>query len=188
MATYQWKKTAGGVAGVSAQDFGEAVESLGKNAGTQQIVDAARPDDSPIHRAFEWDDAVAAEAHRRSQARNHVHHLAIVVDTGTGGTKKINAFHSIKVVSGPSSLDSHRYMAVDDALSDPSSREQIIDNARRELMAWRSKYDDLCDVFGQVFDAISDVEEEEIDTASIDRRRDELRRRKEDGEVLASVG
>jgi hypothetical protein len=33
------------------------------------VVDEARPEDHPLHGRFEWDDALAAEAHRRDQAR-----------------------------------------------------------------------------------------------------------------------
>jgi len=33
----------------------------------QDVVDAARPDDHPLHGAFEWDDGIAAEAHRRQE-------------------------------------------------------------------------------------------------------------------------
>lgn len=35
---------------------------------THAIVDEARPDESPIHPHFEWDDWKAAEAYRRNQA------------------------------------------------------------------------------------------------------------------------
>lgn len=35
----------------------------------QQIVDAARNEDSPLHRFFEWDDDKAAEQYRLDQAR-----------------------------------------------------------------------------------------------------------------------
>jgi hypothetical protein len=37
-----------------------------------KIVDESRPDDAPLHPAFEWDDALAGEAYRVHQARSLV--------------------------------------------------------------------------------------------------------------------
>lgn len=44
------------------------------------VVDAARPEDAPLHPVFEWDDAEAAEAHRRWQARLLIRSVRIVSD------------------------------------------------------------------------------------------------------------
>ena len=43
-----------------------------KHGGVLQVDDVlheARDEGSPLHKHFEWDDSVAAEAHRRYQAR-----------------------------------------------------------------------------------------------------------------------
>lgn len=46
---------------------------------SKALVDAARPETSPAHAAFEWDDAVAAEEHRLHQARRWIRIVKIEV-------------------------------------------------------------------------------------------------------------
>lgn len=46
---------------------------------SKALVDAARPETSPAHNAFEWDDAVAAEEHRLQQARRWIRIVKIEV-------------------------------------------------------------------------------------------------------------
>ena len=57
-----------------AQVVGERLDKLTiKNEGElkpTQIVDDARPINSPLHKYFEWDDSIAGEKHRKQQARN----------------------------------------------------------------------------------------------------------------------
>lgn len=85
---YAW---AGGfpARGVKAQDAGEFIEALSEDAGrpvtAQEVVNSARPRKSPIHRIFEWDDAVAAEAFRCEQARGMLRNLEIHVVAEDGG-------------------------------------------------------------------------------------------------------
>lgn len=45
------------------------------------VVDAARDPESPLHSAFEWDDSIAAEAHRRTQARGLIKRYQMTVVT-----------------------------------------------------------------------------------------------------------
>ena len=66
---YQWK--AGAVVKASAEDAGAQCEALSR-AGKltpAALVDLNRPEDAPLHNAFEWRDDVAAEKYRESQAR-----------------------------------------------------------------------------------------------------------------------
>lgn len=43
------------------------------------VVDAARPADSPLHSHFEWDDGAAAERYRLNQARTLIRSITINV-------------------------------------------------------------------------------------------------------------
>ena len=43
------------------------------------LVDAARPKNSPAHVGFEWDDSIAAEEHRLSQARRWLRLITVTV-------------------------------------------------------------------------------------------------------------
>jgi len=58
------------------------LESLGRFTA-DEIVKAARNEDSPLHEYFEWDDGKAAHAHRLYQARGLIRRLWIVVTVHT---------------------------------------------------------------------------------------------------------
>lgn len=45
------------------------------------VVEAARPDDSPLHGQFTWDDTVAAEAYRLAQAGRLISRVRLQVRT-----------------------------------------------------------------------------------------------------------
>lgn len=46
----------------------------------QRLVDEARPDSSPLHPGFNWDDETAAEAYRREQARLLIRSVRVQVE------------------------------------------------------------------------------------------------------------
>jgi len=44
------------------------------------VVDEARPEDSPLHAAFEWDDSIAAEKYRLEQARRLLRQVGLFIE------------------------------------------------------------------------------------------------------------
>lgn len=65
------------------------------------VVDESRPDDAPLHPVFEWRDEVAAEAHRRYQARALIRSVVVVSDEEGKEVPKPVYVH-INTESGPS--------------------------------------------------------------------------------------
>jgi hypothetical protein len=61
---YKWKDAAR--LKTDAQTAGEICEKLEKNGGltAKRLADESRPEDAPLHKEFEWNDATAAEAYR----------------------------------------------------------------------------------------------------------------------------
>lgn len=45
----------------------------------EKVLDAAEPEDSPIHDCFDWDDATAAHSHRLEQARTLIRRVHIEI-------------------------------------------------------------------------------------------------------------
>src|SRR6185437_11347508 len=86
MAVYNWKD--GARQKLSAQVVGDELERLRQtNNGeltAELALDAARPKSSPLHDGFEWDDTVAAEQHRLTQARSMIRSVVIVPDKSMG--------------------------------------------------------------------------------------------------------
>tara|TARA_R100000458_G_C8277613_1_gene253206 strand:- start:3795 stop:4382 length:588 start_codon:yes stop_codon:yes gene_type:complete len=80
MTNYQFK-SGHYVSGVGPQDAGEELERINNKYGKTtpaDVVDESRPDDAVLHPAFEWDDEIAAEEHRKTQARQLIRAVRIV--------------------------------------------------------------------------------------------------------------
>jgi hypothetical protein len=81
-----------------AQEFGETIEILLYNNNgevTPEIVlKEARRKSSPIHDFFEWDNDVAAEKYRLSQARRYLAAVVEVVDV-EGKATEARSFHHV---------------------------------------------------------------------------------------------
>lgn len=149
---YQWKS--GTHAPLDAQTAGEELERIRThNNGrleSEDVVDAARPEDAPLHPAFEWDDEKAAEAYRIEQAKYIIRHVDVVMEKEKGEAAPIRAFVSVM------RDDDRSYTSTAHALSDPELRAQIVDAAWRELQSWRARHAELIE-FAKVFAVIEKV-------------------------------
>lgn len=148
---YSWKK--GAMSAIDAQVAGEEFERLrvrqNGRLASRDVVDAARPASSPLHPAFEWDDAKAAEAWRVDQAGHMIRHIDVTFASGGKESEPIRAFVSVV-------RDSDRaYTSVAHALSDAELRAQVVAQAWKELEAWRQRHAELVE-FAQVFAAMDD--------------------------------
>lgn len=59
----------------------EALETTGPLTASR-VLEAAQPPEAPLHPLFEWDDQVAAHAHRLAQARSVIKAVELVIDHG----------------------------------------------------------------------------------------------------------
>lgn len=68
------------VRGVDPDVAGRELKQLEKRGPLtpQSVVDASRNPRAPLHPCFEWDDSVAAESHRRWQARNLIMSVVVI--------------------------------------------------------------------------------------------------------------
>ena len=132
---------------VSAQAAGELcaeLEAQGKLT-PHEVVEASRPEDAPLHDAFEWNDAIAAERYRETQAGYIIRSVEVVVE-GTG--KPTRAFVSLTVTE-----NEREYREISHVLSIKSDRERLLLEARRELAVFKRKYEvleELADVFAAI--------------------------------------
>lgn len=132
---------------VSAQAAGELcaeLESQGKLT-PHEVVEASRPDDAPLHSAFEWDDEIAAEKYRETQACYIIRSVEVVPE---GSSKPTRAFVSLTVTE-----NEREYREINKVLSIRSERELLLEEAKRELIAFERKYsvlEELADVFSAI--------------------------------------
>ena len=75
------------------------------------VVNEARPDDAPLHPAFEWQDEVAAEEWRRHQARNLIAAVQVIE---TEGEPPRMAYVSVAADDGARTYQPARVVASDD--------------------------------------------------------------------------
>lgn len=104
------------------------------------IVARARNKQSPLHGYFEWDEAKAAFAWRKFQARDLVNHLEIVVVRPEGEQRVKAQFSVVRVAAEPPDEDVPEYVSVCAVQNSPVLREQIVRQAAQELRSWTAKY------------------------------------------------
>ena len=124
---------------VPAQAVGEELERICKQSDgvldPKIIVEEARDENSPLHPAFEWDDAEAAERWRLDQARGLARALSVkVVDTPDA--EPVRAFVRL------SSDEDRGYHAIPEVLASPLMRKQWVEQALREAEQWWARYEE----------------------------------------------
>lgn len=136
---YKWK--AGARAPVSAQVAGEVCERMNANGELtpKALVDASRPEDAPLHKVFEWDDAKAAERYRESQAAYIIRSIEVKREDMQ---EPVRAFYTVPTAGG----QSFQYHSVDAILRNADDRESLLDSAKRELEAFTRKYCQLTEL------------------------------------------
>lgn len=124
-----------------AQIYGEFLWKLKEENGDVltpvQIVEKAKPKNSPIHEFFEWDNDAAGEKWRLWQARNLIARIEIVV-TSDGEEDQIRAFHNISVQDG----EEHErgYVTLRDVQTNEDYLGIVLANARGEIVSWEKRY------------------------------------------------
>jgi hypothetical protein len=145
---YQWKP--GASIKVDPEVAGavlERVRTTNNGRLTPELVVAeASPRNSPLHEAFEWNDAKAGKKWRLEQASHMIRSIEVVRVTPEQN-KPIRAFVSVL-------RDEDRsYTSTAHALSDPELRSQVVQQAWRDLEAWRQRHAELIE-FAAIFTAM----------------------------------
>lgn len=128
----------------AAGEMCEQLEARGKLTA-EELLNANRAEDAPLHDSFEWDDSVAAESWRMQQARHIINSLEIV----TENREPVRAFFSI-VRSEPN------YRHIDTILQRQDDTEALLKMALSELQAFQKKYSQLVEL-AAVFSAIDSI-------------------------------
>ena len=144
---YQWKS--GCRYGISAQAAGEQCEQLAKagNLSAKSLVDVNRPEDAPLHPAFEWNDAAAAELYREEQARHIIRSIVTVKEQNEQETT-VRAFLHIEANKEP------EYKPINTILSNKSDTDALLKEAYRDAEAFLRKYQTLRKVANKELTAV----------------------------------
>src|SRR4029434_4959035 len=105
---------------------------------TRAALNAARRPRSAMHRHIEWDDAVAAEAHRRDQMSELIR--IVIVEDDEQDAPPRRAFISISDPVG------RAYYTVDKILDNRELQLEILRQALRDIRALEERYRDLQEI------------------------------------------
>lgn len=138
-----------------AQIAGEVCEKLTQTVGltAENLLNASRAEDAPLHNEFEWDNDVAAEAYRIDQARYIIRQLVVVPDDDDDEddiTPVTRAFFTV---------EKSKYEPIGIILKDEEKSSVLFSKALKELAAFQRKYAALKQL-KPVFDAIRGVKHE----------------------------
>lgn len=122
-----------------AQLIGPVLSRLSddRKATAEGILEEARPDDSEIHPYFEWNDAVAAEEYRKDQARHMAASIEIILIPLEEPTR---AFPAVKLNDDD---PNRHYTSMSEVVLDNRLLDQCVAEARRNLMAWQKRFQQL---------------------------------------------
>ena len=117
----------------------------------RDVVAAAEPKNSLLHGCFDWDDSSAAHKFRLEQAR---HLIRVFVQVSKCGRKNIES--RVYVALGSESEGGGGYRLLTDVLSDKAMREELLQEAYRDMRYFMEKYSALKEL-ASVFQAIREI-------------------------------
>jgi len=121
------------------QAAGKVCLQLEKKGGltSKRLLDVSRDESAPLHNEFEWDDSIAAENFRESQAAYIIRHIVIKKD---GDDKpSVRAFLNI-------TGETREYRSLDIILNTPDLKEQLLIRAKRDMEAFIARYEELMEL------------------------------------------
>lgn len=144
------------VANIDVQVLGEEIEAIRKQVGdedSQRVHDAlwqaAQNPRHHLHGSYEWDIKKAAQEHWRDTSRRIINCIRIVDVNAPEGNAP--AFVSIKSEKGGYELKS-----LPEVKGSGYLQERLLDQAMRDLQAWKNRYQCFSDVFENI-DRASDT-------------------------------
>lgn len=145
---YQWKT--GSRHKVSAAVAAEVMDRLAEEdrLNAQELVEESRPEDAPLHSEFEWDDSVAAEKYREEQAGALIRHLVVRIEANDQEYPTRQYF----MIQPEAKI----YEPIQVILKDEDKTDLLLEQAKRELRAFKAKYACLKEL-AEVIKAIDSV-------------------------------
>lgn len=67
---------------IALQELEKLMQAHSGTLSPEIVVDAARPDNAPLHNQFEWDDGIAGEKYRIEQARGIIKVFTASIQVG----------------------------------------------------------------------------------------------------------
>lgn len=126
---------------VDAQKVGEYFQEIEKREGEvkpQTIVEESATEGTLLHKYFEWDNTIAGNKYREVQAQQIIRNIVVVEQANNApeNTVSVRAFVNIE------SEEKRKYVSMA-TIHVEKLELQLLEQARRELQAFRNKYASL---------------------------------------------
>lgn len=127
----------------------EALEQIYEDHGElvpEDVVEAARPRNHPLHECFEWNDTEAGKQYRIQQARRLIMRVRIEWVSPEGETKSVRAYAS-KFQAGKVPPGYHR---IDTDFDSEMDRAYLLRSMEREWKSFRARWEHLAEFWGMI--------------------------------------
>lgn len=116
------------------------------------VLDEARDPAHPLHGRFTWDDSVAAERYRLSQARDLIRTVKIVYKAATARTaeRSVRAYHSVPDGEGRS------FRPVGEVAESPFTLQLVLSEMERDWKLLKQRYGHLAEFAALVLRDVAD--------------------------------
>lgn len=135
MIVATWKSGLG-LFKADAQKVAEEIIAIGDEATPAQILEKGRSEETELHKCFEWNDSIAAEKYRLSQARKICEVLVIQrLPDAPKEAPEIRIFHKTESTGG--------YKPINRIVQDNDEYQKLLQRAFAEFHALKIKYQNL---------------------------------------------
>ena len=136
MKEYSWNIT-GFYNKFDANEVGRELEKI-ENLTPENVVDVARNENNVMHDMFEWDDSIAGEKYRKTQASRILAAIQVKIIVDNEPNKQVRAFVTTK-------RDSN-FKPIEKVVKNVDQYALLLDKAYRELNYIKIKYDNLKEI------------------------------------------
>lgn len=161
MNIYGWKGGSTHRRGIDPNLVGQVVEEIAEEKGgctPADLVEAARPQNSPVHNLWDWNVDEAAEKWFRQEARQVINHLILVPHEDAEEKDCPQGFYSV-IVKEEEGEQERRYVSRDRVMSDDQLRRVVERDVLAQLRGLERRFDHLHS-FKPVWLALDKVEME----------------------------
>lgn len=135
MIVATWKSGLG-LFKADAQKVAEEIIAIGDEATPAKILKKGRSEETELHKCFEWNDSIAAEKYRLSQARKICEVLVIQrLPDAPKDAPEIRIFHKTESTGG--------YKPINRIVQNDDEYQKLLQRAFAEFHALKIKYQNL---------------------------------------------
>ena len=134
----KWKSGIGFFNGIDAGKVYSEIQDCGEDYTAEDVLERARDSESELHKCFEWDDTVAAEKYRLTQARLVIANLVVEVKRDKKEPTEFRVYQSNGREKG--------YAKSTVIARDIDRYAELLNRAKAELDSFRRRYANIVEL------------------------------------------